>query len=63
MSRLILPILILALLTSGLIIQLRNRSPYKGVMVDAQTAKRHRVGEILMMIGTAGYLIDFWLRQ
>lgn len=59
----ILPALTLILLTTGLIIQMRNRSPYKDVVMDAQSVKNHRRGELLSFVGMVCFFVShFWFK-
>jgi hypothetical protein len=63
MTRLILPVLALALMTSGLFICMRNRSPYRGVKPDAASAKPRRIGEVLILLGMLGHAVNLYLRR
>lgn len=54
----IVSVVALVLMVSGVIVQKRNRSPYTGTPMDAQSITNYRRGEAIFFIGSVCYLID-----
>jgi hypothetical protein len=47
----------------GLVITLKNRSPYSKTLMDDQTRSRQRVGQVFTLAGTTCSLIAWVLRH
>jgi hypothetical protein len=57
----IFPAVTLALMVTGFVIQKRNRSPYTGRPMDAESITNYRRGEAIFLLGSVCYLIDLLL--